>query len=322
MARVVLFLGLDLDAVDLNFYARSFIDSDFRRGAGVELEGVVYDDACAVRAGFGSPSDRILFALGQDLRVNGEGEPSGGTVNALGEGIVDQDIEQWHATGLSISFTALYAAALTPDLADDFALLSGALEGDDVILLGDFSDDFDGYGGDDRIVGRAGDDTIDGGAGRDTLLGGTGGDSLTGGIGRDFVDAAGGRDTLYGAAGDGDDTLTGGAGRDMIFLGGGAEVLRYERPRDGGDGIFGFGANDVFWFAQARFGDLAKGALAEARFQTREDNVAQDAGDRFVFRTTDGSLWYDADGAGAADPVLIATLGAGSDLAVSQILIV
>ncbi|QLQ19085.1 MAG: hypothetical protein HZT43_10980 [Exiguobacterium profundum] len=40
----------------------------------------------------------------------------------------------------------------------------------------------------------------------------------------------------------------------------------------------------------------------------RADNFAQDANDRFIFRTTDRTLWFDADGTGSGASFLVASL--------------
>ena len=54
----------------------------------------------------------------------------------------------------------------------------------------------------------------------------------------------------------------------------------------------------------------------------RHDNVAQDANDRFVFRTSDTTLWFDADGKGGAAATLLADLKAGAVVTTADILIV
>jgi hypothetical protein len=50
--------------------------------------------------------------------------------------------------------------------------------------------------------------------------------------------------------------------------------------------------------------------------------LAQDADDRFIFRTTDQTLWYDADGSGSGAALMIADLQAGATMTNLDILIV
>ena len=68
-------------------------------------------------------------------------------------------------------------------------------------------------------------------------------------------------------------------------------------------------------------GGLVAGALAAGQFISRGDNLAQDADDRFIFRTTDQTLWFDIDGTGGVGPSLIADLQAGALLTAADILL-
>lgn len=47
-----------------------------------------------------------------------------------------------------------------------------------------------------------------------------------------------------------------------------------------------------------------------------------DADDRFLFRTTDTTPWYDADGTGAIAPVMVADPQAGATMTYADIIIV
>jgi Ca2+-binding RTX toxin-like protein len=127
--------------------------------------------------------------------------------------------------------------------------------------------------------------------------------SLFGAGGEDWLDGAGGNDFLRG--GNGSDILTGGAGNDTF-----AFLAIYEIS----DTITDFssaaaGNNDRFQISAASFGGgLVAGALAANQFRSRADNVAQDADDRFIFDTTDQTLWFDVDGNGSAAAVMVAQL--------------
>ncbi|MGB4828341.1 MAG: flagellar biosynthesis protein FlgM, partial [Paracoccaceae bacterium] len=58
------------------------------------------------------------------------------------------------------------------------------------------------------------------------------------------------------------------------------------------------------------------------QFQTRADNNAQDADDRFIFNTTDRTLWFDADGNGAGAAIMVADLQAGAVVTAADILLI
>ena len=96
---------------------------------------------------------------------------------------------------------------------------------------------------------------------------------------------------------------------------------------EGGDTILDFRGtatdNDVFRIGAAGFGGgLVAGSLAASQFQSRADNLAQDGTDRFIFRTTDATLWFDVDGTGSAVPTLIADLQAGAVVTSADVLLV
>lgn len=214
-----------------------------------------------------------------------------------------------------------------------------------------------GGGGNDTFVPGADVDVFDGGPGIDTLdlrmtdglrvtLGG-GGTGVTQGDTyvriEDVFGSLTGRDVLIGNAdnnrfvtfdgddfanmGNGNDRFVGGLGHDTVWGGGGNDVFVFHDPGHGGDVIRDFsnvaGNNDIFWMSAAGFGGgLTPGLLAASQFQVRADNLAQDADDRFIFRTTDNTLWYDANGSAAGGLTMIADLQAGSLLSAADILIV
>ncbi len=158
--------------------------------------------------------------------------------------------------------------------------------------------------------------TQDTGLGADLLRGDRFAKSLTGLGGRDSLDGASGADTLRG--GNGADVLTGGLGNDLFG---------YFTLSETGDTITDFsnvgGNDDQFVITASAFGGgLVAGALAAAQFQIRSDNVAQDADDRFIFRTTDQTLWFDDDGTGASAARMLADLQASAVLTAADILLV
>lgn len=129
-----------------------------------------------------------------------------------------------------------------------------------------------GYGANNRLEGRGGADVLSGGAGNDTLIGGSGAD-----------------------------TLSGGSGNDVFIFNSLAEAA--DKISDFSSSALG--NNDVYQFRSAAFGSLALGTLAASRFVARADNLAQDLDDRFIFRTTDKTLWFDANGKTAGGLTMI-----------------
>ena len=152
--------------------------------------------------------------------------------------------------------------------------------------------------------------------GNDVIRGNGFGNALFGWGGNDSLDGASGNDVLRG--GTGVDTLTGGIGND---------TFRFSALNECGDLITDFGnvitSDDRFQITAAAFGGgLVAGALAANQFQTRADNIAQDADDRFIFNTTDRTLWFDADGNGAGAAVMVADLQAGAVVTAADILLI
>jgi Ca2+-binding RTX toxin-like protein len=165
----------------------------------------------------------------------------------------------------------------------------------------------------DSLTGDTGANRLEGGAGNDNLGGAEGNDLLYGETGNDWLRGNQGDDTQYG--GPGNDTLAGGAGADLLSGGTGNDDFVYYSKTDGGDSIADFSAtagtnDDRFSISAAGFGGgLTKGTLSAAQFVVRDaDNLAQDSDDRFIFRVSDGTVWFDADGNGAGNAVLIADL--------------
>jgi serralysin len=154
----------------------------------------------------------------------------------------------------------------------------------DKVLLGDGVDVANMGAGDDQVFGEGGIDTIDGGAGNDSIMGGVA-----------------------------SDRLTGGAGADKFF---------YVNTADSTDVITDFAADDFLAFKSTVFGNLAKGAVAAANFWTNNTGVAHDADDRFIFNTTDDTLWYDSNGNAAGGAFKMADMNIAFNLTAADILIV
>ncbi|WP_151718480.1 calcium-binding protein [Gemmobacter serpentinus] len=162
------------------------------------------------------------------------------------------------------------------------------------------------------LTGAAGNDTLNGVAGNDTLKGLLGNDRLDGGVGKDSLDGGAGNDRLIGGAGA--DTLTGGAGADRFV---------FTARTDKGDVITDFvrGQDKIEIAASAFDPTMATGTLASKHFVSRADNQAQDGNDRFIFRTTDDTLWFDSNGNRKGGLILLADFSTDLSLSASDIII-
>ncbi|WP_198672162.1 calcium-binding protein [Pseudogemmobacter bohemicus] len=158
----------------------------------------------------------------------------------------------------------------------------------------------------------------------ENVFGSQAADIITGNAASNVLTGEDGNDWLHGR--DGNDILRGGAGADTLAGGQGNDIFQYLSVNDGGDRIMDFGNaagnNDTFQISAAGFGGgLTAGALAAAAFQSGLSNVAANATVRFMYRTSDATVWYDADGNGAGAAVLVATLQAGAVITAADFLI-
>jgi len=154
------------------------------------------------------------------------------------------------------------------------------------------------------LQGAGGADMLYGYAGADRLYGGFGSDRLYGGLDSDLLSGGSGNDRLIG--GEGQDTLIGGTGRDVFIfdvspnLPGNVDVIR----------DFSHGQGDKIALSMADFSGFAQtGAITADQFLAADGATsAQDAEDRIIYNTSNGALYYDADGVDGAAAVQIATI--------------
>ncbi|HEX9965019.1 MAG TPA: Ig-like domain-containing protein [Allosphingosinicella sp.] len=213
--------------------------------------------------------------------------------------------------------------------------------GDDVLIGSDGPDTINALAGNDFIIGGAGADLMRGGDGFDQLSGGAGNDVGEGGNDDDLVSGGDGNDNLSGQAGNdelggdnGDDSLSGGDGDDVLYAGDGDDMLNGGNGQDyllgslGLDVMTGGAEADLFDFQSSSEGpdvitDFAGGSdrirIWESGFGggltpgapvslvSGSDPVASGASGQFLYDTDDGSLFWDADGTGSGEAVLIAT---------------
>jgi Ca2+-binding RTX toxin-like protein len=149
----------------------------------------------------------------------------------------------------------------------------------------------DGDGGVDAIDGRDGDDVINGGDGDDFLWGGLGADAIDGGDGDDVLVGS------YGA-----NVLTGGAGADTFIL----NVGEISQITD-----FDSSEGDKIWISTFNGG----AALDSDDFL--DGVLPADPSDLVIYDA--GALYFNPDGAGGDDPILIAVLTGDPDLVAGDI---
>jgi Ca2+-binding RTX toxin-like protein len=147
-----------------------------------------------------------------------------------------------------------------------------------------------------RIAGNAGDNLLQGFAGNDRLLGGDGADTLAGGPGRD--------------------AMTGGLGADRFL---------FDAPDEGADVIDDFAPGvDRIVVSGATFGGLAAGQLDALNFVAHASNATTAAAGvpQFIYNTTNGTLSFDADGAGGDPALRLVTLIGAPALAATDFVLV
>jgi Ca2+-binding RTX toxin-like protein len=153
------------------------------------------------------------------------------------------------------------------------------------------------------------------------IFGNNGGNIMSGNGGADQLAGFGGDDILLG--GDGDDLLNGGAGHDVLNGGAGNDLFVFADALGGSnvDGIQDFATgSDRILLDHSVFAGLATGGLATSAFVL--GTGAGDADDRIIYNQATGELWFDADGNGAAAPVLFATLAPSTSLAAADFAVV
>jgi Ca2+-binding RTX toxin-like protein len=153
------------------------------------------------------------------------------------------------------------------------------------------------------IVGNGGASTFSGLGGDDTFIAGGGADILLGGDGAD---------SLYGD--DGNDVLDGGAGVDYLSGGAGADIFRVS---DAGsfDLLVDFqSGTDQIALSNAAFSHTASlNFIAGAGAQ-----VATNGDSTFLYDSSNGRVYYDADGTGAGEAVFILAVSQGTVFSASD----
>lgn len=144
-----------------------------------------------------------------------------------------------------------------------------------------------------------------------------------------LINGNGGNDTLLG--GNGDDTLVGGLGNDILTGRDGTDTFRYDSPSEGADSILDFSGDVIAVSASGFGGGLVPGVTLTTdqtlssgppgQFLAAPGVTGPIAGiglNRFIYNTTTGDLYYDADGI-LGGTILIVTLQGAPSLAASDI---
>jgi serralysin len=219
--------------------------------------------------------------------------------------------------------------------------------GNDTLRGGAGSDTLTGGNGDDLLLGGTGADMINGGLGSDTvsyagatmgvvanlaapagntrdaagdvyvsienLMGTDHNDRLTGNTFENSISGGGGNDVLNG--GDASDRLRGGAGNDAFV---------FDSTLDGlanVDTVLDYSvADDRIWLDDAVFAALTAGQSLGTAFVV--GNAATTTDHRIIYNSANGNLFYDADGAGGADAILFARIGAGQAMTEAEFLVI
>jgi Ca2+-binding RTX toxin-like protein len=174
-------------------------------------------------------------------------------------------------------------------------------------------------------------DTLIGTEGRDRILSGVGDDRVFGNQGNDTLSGEGGNDRVYGSSGD--DNIHGGGGNDRLHGGWGKDLLRggegedafvfYSTPtRTNIETVRDFSvADDILWLDNKVFTALGSaGRLKSSAFWTGDE--AHDATDRVIYDRNEGVLYYDRDGSGAAEQVILAKLSTGLRMTNQDVLVI
>jgi Ca2+-binding RTX toxin-like protein len=170
------------------------------------------------------------------------------------------------------------------------------------------------------------------GDGADRITGDDAANVLQGGFGSDTIDGAAGNDTIYGGTEgnpfDQPDELSGGAGNDVLTGSSAPDAFIFDVTPGAAnaDVITNFvGQSDKMPLdgtAHANSGPSGNFSAGDVRFWSSASGTAHDADDRVIYNTTNGQLWYDADGNGAGAAQLIATLQGAPTLVATDISII
>jgi Ca2+-binding RTX toxin-like protein len=281
-------------------------------GSGV-TENSAVDTAVGVLSATDADGDALTYTLINDAGGVFKLDADGKTIRVKNKDLLDYDTHSTFTIRVKVSdgIKNLSDGALVGTAERDVVIrLINVNESNPITRVGtSANEDVIGENGNDRIFGVNGNDRVFGLKGNDTLYGGNGNDIVVGGNGSE---PSSGDDWLYG--GNGKDTLYGGDGRDMFVF----DV----RPNVSTnlDFIADFNvAYDTIRLSQAAFSKIAKGTLKSGAFVV--GNAFKQADDRILYLKSEGALFYDPDGSGAAKAIQFANIGKNLALTYKDFLI-
>lgn len=317
-------------------------------GGDDHLFGLAGNDTLSAFAGNdlldgGQGSDKMSGGIGDDIYV----------VDASGDKVIENAGEGTDTVQTTLAKYTLGKNIENLTFTDGAAHKGAGNVLDNHIIAGAGNDLLDGKAGADTMEGGAGDDLYyvdnvgDGiveltGGGTDSVIatvsyvlsnnvenltlksgklaldatGNASDNVLIGNSNANVVSGVDGNDTLYG--GKGNDTLTGGAGADSFVFD------TAPSARSNLDTVTDFvSGTDRLVLDQSVFkGFAAVGAIAAEAFWSGDGvNTAHDANDRLIYNTSNGTLWYDADGNGKGKAIESAELAGHPMLDFADILI-
>ena len=255
--------------------------------------------------------------------------------------------ESWGIESISYPASKLAAAAKTTKTSDDYKIIKEIMKAKDNITMSKYADTVSGYAGDDVIKGMGGNDILYGDTGSDKLDGGSGNDIIHGDVSHsdETYYSVKGKDTLTGGEGNdqldggyGDDSISGGNGNDLIYGAGGTDTMSGDAGNDilvayqTKDRLTGGAGSDKFVFynwdssaMNATVTDFKSGTdflnvecwsdslndavvLKSTNFSSGKGLTSSKNSSMFVYDSSKGNLYFDADGKGSGKGVLIVTL--------------
>ncbi|RVT39899.1 calcium-binding protein [Sphingobium algorifonticola] len=295
----------------------------------------------------GEGNDQLSGGEGADYMVGGDGNDTY-YVDNIGDEVIEFSNGGIDRVVSSLANYALDTNAEILDLLEGAGNINGSGNDAANTLRGNSGNNqLHGRGGNDTVYGQGGDDVINGGEGNDLLDGGAGVDTISfkttaaggatvdllitkaqnTGFGLDTIrnfeniEGTESADTLLGDNNanaiiglGGDDTIRGRGGDDTITAGSGADTIIFEAAAlNGVDRIRQFQSGvDTLQFSAADYD-----ASATLTYGT----AAVGAGAQFIFDDALDNLYYDADGAGGADAIWIATM-ATTTIVASDIVVI
>lgn len=329
--------------LDLNLLSsQATQDVQFYDDADYKYNGKTYKDIIE----FIYFNDDVYFASvfgGSNLTLSGSGTVTG-ILNLYWAG--EDWVESWGIESISYSANLIAAAVNTTSRSDDYAIIKAIMKGNDNITMSGYADTVSGYSGNDAIKGMGGDDILYGDIGNDNLDGGSGDDIIHGDVSHSdgTYSSVKGNDTLKGGEGNdqldggyGNDSISGGNGNDLIYGAGGTDIM----SGDGGNDIMvayqtkdkltGGAGSDTFVFysyegaMNATVTDFKSGTdfldvecysislndfvvMDSTNFSSGKGLTSSKSSSKFVYDSSKGNLYFDADGNGSGKGQLIVTL--------------